>query len=77
MCVTVGRCFLVNEMPTQRIKTLLTEGVRKDGLWAVAFVGICIMVAMGKLKPETIEYMLFALLGKQSERGKKADENAD
>lgn len=57
-------------MPTQRIKTLLTEGVRKDGLWAVAFIGICVMVGLGKLKPETIEFMLFALLGKQSERGK-------
>jgi hypothetical protein len=30
-----------------------------------------VMVALGKLKPETIEFMLFALLGKQSERGKK------
>ncbi len=63
-------------MPVQKVKALLSEGVRKDGLWAVAFIGICIMVAMGKLKPETIEYMLFALLGKRSERGSK-DENAN
>jgi hypothetical protein len=62
-------------MSVQKVRDLLSEGVRKDGLWAVAFVGICIMVALGKLKPETIEYMLFALLGKQSERGgKKTDE---
>lgn len=57
-------------MPTERIKNVLSEGVRKDGLWAVAFIGICVMVGLGKLKPETIEFMLFALLGKQSERGK-------
>lgn len=67
----------MNEMPVQKVKALLSEGVRKDGLWAVAFIGICIMVALGKLKPETIEYMLFALLGKQSERGTKSNENAN
>jgi hypothetical protein len=56
---------------TERIKEILSEGVHKDGLWAVAFAGVCVMVALGKLKPETIEYLLFALLGKQSERGRK------
>lgn len=53
------------------VRALISEGVRKDGLWAVAFVGVCVMVAMGHLKPETVEFMLFALLGKQSERGRK------
>lgn len=33
-------------------------------LWAITFVGICILVGLGKLKPETVEYMMFALLGK-------------
>lgn len=59
---------------TSSIKDLLSEGIRRDGLWAVAFTGVCIMVAMGHLKPETIEFMLFALLGKQSERGKQKEE---
>lgn len=53
-------------MPTARMKEFLSEGIRQDGLWVVAFVGICIMVALGKLKPETIEYMLFAMLGKRA-----------
>jgi hypothetical protein len=63
------------KMAVAKVKAILSEGVRKDGLWAVAFVGICVMVALGKLKPETIEFMLFALLGKQSERGKKENTN--
>jgi hypothetical protein len=41
----------------------LTEEVRKGGMWVVAFVGVCILVGLGKLKPETIEYLLFALMG--------------
>ncbi len=60
-------------MTTSKLKALLSEGVRRDGLWAVAFLGVCIMVYMGKLKPETIEYMLFAMLGKRSERPTKED----
>lgn len=40
-------------------------------LWAVAFVGVCILVGLGKLKPETIEYLLFALLGKVSSSKKE------
>lgn len=35
-------------------------------LWGLAFTGVCVLVALGKLKPETIEYMLFALVGKAS-----------
>lgn len=35
-------------------------------LWAVAFVGVTVLVGLGKLKPETIEYLLFALLGQAS-----------
>lgn len=42
-------------------------------LWAVAFVGVSVLVALGKLKPETIEYLLFALLG-QANLPKKVPE---
>lgn len=63
-------------MTPQSLKSLLSESVRRDGLWAVAFIGVSIMVALGKLKPETIEYLLFAMLGKRSERGAK-NENDD
>ncbi len=59
----------------ERVKAILTDSVRKDGLWAVAFIGVCVMVGLGKLKPESIEYLLFALLGKQSERGKAKKES--
>lgn len=48
------------------IKDLLSDGIRQDGLWVVAFVGVCALVATGHIKPETIEYMLFAILGKRS-----------
>lgn len=44
-------------------KFLLTDEFRKGGMWVVAFVGVCILVGLGKLKPETIEYLLFALIG--------------
>lgn len=64
-------------MDAGEMKQLLAEGVRRDGLWAVAFIGVCIMVATGHLKPETVEYLLFALLGKQSERGKITPDNQD
>ncbi len=41
------------------------KGVLKDdALWAVAFIGVCVLVGMGKLKPETVEYMLFAVVGR-------------
>lgn len=38
-------------------------------LWAITFTGICILVGLGKLKPETVEYMMFALLGKAASSG--------
>lgn len=43
-------------------------------LWAVAFVGVSVLVGLGKLKPEVIEYLLFALLGQASIKDKKDDE---
>jgi hypothetical protein len=45
------------------LKELLTDEVRRGGMWVVAFIGVTVLVALGKIKPETIEYLLFALLG--------------
>jgi hypothetical protein len=37
-----------------------------DYLWAIAFVGVAVLVGLEKIKPETLEYLLFALAGKAS-----------
>ena len=43
---------------------LLKRLGEKDALlWCVAFVGVCILVGLGKVKPETLEYLLFAIGG--------------
>lgn len=44
--------------------------VVQAALWVVAFAGVSVLVGLGKLKPETIEYLLFALLGRAAS-GKK------
>lgn len=50
------------------LREYLTEEMRQGGMWVVAFIGVTILVGMGKLKPETIEYMLFALVGQAAVR---------
>ena len=55
-------------MADLRIRDYLTEEMRQGGMWVVAFIGVTILVGMGKLKPETIEYMLFALVGQAAVR---------
>lgn len=32
-------------------------------MWVVAFIGVSVLVGLGKLKPETIEFLLFAMGG--------------
>ncbi len=51
------------ELPSV-LKNVVNSESSKDWLWALAFVGVCVLVALGKLKPETIEYLLFSLLGR-------------
>jgi len=46
------------------LKDMATHDVAQQVLWGVAFVGVCGLVALGKVKPETVEYMLFALVGR-------------
>ncbi len=62
------------------LKKLTESDFAQNALWAVAFVGVCTLVGLGKLKPETVEYMLFALVGraayvKGSSTKGKTDEN--
>lgn len=32
-------------------------------LWIVAFAGVCVLIGLDKVKPETLEYLLFAMGG--------------
>lgn len=54
-----------------KLKTLFAD--QKSLVWIVAFTGVCVLVALGKLKPETIEYLLFAILGQQALPQKKEE----
>lgn len=46
------------------VKAALGAFAEKDSiLWVVAFTGCSILVGLGKLKPETLEYLLFAIGG--------------
>lgn len=53
----------------------ITDELRQSALWVVAFVGVCIMVGLGKVKPETIEYLLFAMLGAAGTKRMKGKDN--
>jgi hypothetical protein len=46
------------------MKDLLAKVTDTELLWVVAFAGVCTLVGLGKLKPETVEYMLFAVVGR-------------
>lgn len=46
------------------LSKLKESDIAQNALWAVAFVGVCALVGLGKVKPETLEYMLFALVGR-------------
>ena len=35
----------------------------KLAIWAIAFICVSILVGLGKVKPETIEMMLFYIVG--------------
>lgn len=56
--------------PVQVMKMAITDELRQGGMWVVAFVGVCVLVGLGKIKPEVIEYLLFALVGRTAS-GKK------
>lgn len=58
-------------------KFLADEHHKAYALWALAFVGVCVLVGLGKVKPETLEYVLFALLGfAASRKPMKGDSDA-
>jgi hypothetical protein len=50
----------------ESLKKLVSSENGQNVLWALAFTGVTVLVALGKVKPETMEYMLFALVGKAS-----------
>jgi len=54
-----------------KLKILLAD--QKSLVWIVAFTGVCVLVWAGKLKPETIEYLLFAILGQYAVPSKKEE----
>lgn len=56
---------------TTLLGTLKNADISRTILWCVAFTGVCVLVGLGKIKPETIEYLLFALLGGAVSGGKK------
>ena len=53
-------------MVIEKAKSLLTDEVRQGGMWVVAFVCVTVLIALGKVKPEALEYLLFALIGRSS-----------
>lgn len=42
----------------------------QGALWLTAFLAVCVLVGLGKLKPETVELMLMALFGASTPFGK-------
>ena len=54
----------------QDLREKVTATLEDDNsvLWGVAFVGVAILVGLGKLKPETLEMLLFAVIGRASKR---------
>lgn len=48
----------------EAVKKILQEN--DNFLWAFAFVGVCVLVGVGKLKPETVELMVMAIIGRLS-----------
>jgi hypothetical protein len=59
------------------MKDKFLEEIRQGVLWVVAFIGVSILVGLGKLRPETIEYMLFSLLGYGAARLPKPPQEKD
>lgn len=54
---------------------LLRKIDKEAVLWVVAFTGSVILVGLGKLKPETIEMFLFAIVGRAATKGKPNGSN--
>lgn len=45
-------------------------------LWAMTFVGVCVLVGMGKLESEAVKYMMMAIVGRAA-AGRKTTEKSD
>lgn len=68
------KCTRVSEMLQKFLDD--SKDVRVYALWALAFVGVCLLVGLEKVKPETLEYVLFALFGFASSSRAKDSSNA-
>lgn len=56
-------------------KLTSTEGLQA-AMWSVAFTGVSVLVAIGKVQPSMLEHLLFALVGGLALRGKNNVQNS-
>ncbi len=52
-------------MTAEELKAALTHEWAQSATWALAFIGVCVLVGLGKIKPETIEMLLMGLAARQ------------
>ncbi len=43
-------------------------GSQEIFLWALAFTGVAVLVGLGRVKPETLELILFAIIGRAASK---------
>lgn len=46
------------------IEELKSKFDKETVLWIVSFIGVCVLVALGKLNSSVIEMFLFAVIGR-------------
>ncbi len=54
----------------QKLSSLTAPELAQFGLWALAFVGVSVLVALGKVNSSMLEGLLFGLMGSMSLKGK-------
>jgi hypothetical protein len=50
-------------MALPQLSKLSSSEVSQACLWGLSFAGVCVLVGLGKVKPEVVEMMLMALIG--------------
>ena len=53
------------------VKKIVGDDKSHTLMMLAAWTGVCVLVGVGKLKPETIELLLFAILGAASKQTRK------
>lgn len=46
---------------------------RDTVLWGLTLVGLCVLVGLGKVKQEMLEYMMMAIVGRASQGKRNAE----